>query len=106
MPTPVQTIAVFSNKGGSGKSAVTVLLAEALACKPSRQRVLVVDLDAQQSSATALLGDEKLHAALETGQSVTALMQARRRGPLSTEATRKYLAVRPAVIGKGKHNYL
>jgi cellulose biosynthesis protein BcsQ len=102
----VKTIAVYSMKGGAGKSAVTVLLAEALACKPFSQRVLVVDLDAQQSTATALLGDEKLHAALEANQSVTALMMARRTGPLTRDATRKFLTVRQASAGRGKFNYL
>jgi cellulose biosynthesis protein BcsQ len=102
----VHTIAVFSTKGGAGKSAVTVLLAEALACNPYLKRVLVVDLDAQQSASTALMGDESLHAALRAGQSVTALMQARRKRSLTLPETLKHLAVRPAVVGRGKFNFL
>ncbi|MFO0811443.1 MAG: ParA family protein [Gemmataceae bacterium] len=102
----VQTIAVYSNKGGAGKSAVTVLLAEALASKPFSKRVLVVDLDAQQSAATALIGDEVLHAALVAGRSVTALIQARQRGPLAIEATKNYLITRPAIAGRGNRNFL
>ena len=55
----MKTVAVFTTKGGTGKSALTVLLAEFLATG-FEQRVLVVDLDPQQSSAVALLGDERL----------------------------------------------
>ncbi|MFO0845835.1 MAG: ParA family protein [Gemmataceae bacterium] len=102
----MHTIAVFSSKGGAGKSAVAVLLAEALACKPFRKRVLVVDLDAQQSAATALLGDEGLHGALADHRSATDLMRASRAGPLSAGDARRHLAVRPGVGGGGKFNYL
>jgi chromosome partitioning protein len=102
----LNTIAVFSTKGGAGKSAVTALLAETLACKPYDLSVLVVDLDAQQSTATALLGDERLHAALREKKSVTALLRARRERPLSKEVTNRFLAERPAVSGKGKFNFL
>jgi cellulose biosynthesis protein BcsQ len=96
----VQSIAIYSRKGGAGKSALTVLLAEMLSCFPYGQRVLVVDLDPQQSSSTALLGDAPLRAAVSGGQSLTALLRARRKKLLSKEQTQQYLAVRPAA-GKG-----
>lgn len=102
----MQTIAVYSSKGGAGKSAVTVLLAEVLACDPFKKRMLVIDLDPQQASATALLGDESLHAALRDNKSVTSLLQQHRKGSLSAEETRQFLAVRPTAKGKGQFNYL
>ena len=70
----MQTIAVFNTRGGSGKSAVTVFLADFLATAFSK-RVLVVDLDPQQSSSVALLGDEPLHKAFEQKRSLPRLMR-------------------------------
>ena len=48
-------VAVFNNKGGEGKSTVTVGLAEFLAGNRDK-KVLVIDLDAQASSTCALVG--------------------------------------------------
>src|ERR1700730_12837629 len=64
-------IAVFALKGGVGKSAITVFLADSLS-SIFNQRVLVVDLDPQQSSTIALLGEDRLLIRTPTnGQSTT-----------------------------------
>ncbi len=55
----MHVISIYNNKGGAGKSTLTVLMADFLAATRVRNRpmrVLVVDLDAQGSSSTALLG--------------------------------------------------
>jgi chromosome partitioning protein len=70
----MQTIAVFNTRGGSGKSAVTVFLADLLATA-FEKRILVLDLDPQQSSSVALLGDERLYEGFERGKSLPELME-------------------------------
>ena len=58
----MHSIALYNNKGGVGKSTLTLFMADFLASlrvagRPLR--VLVIDLDAQGSSSTALLGEER-----------------------------------------------
>ena len=55
----MQTIAVFNTRGGTGKSAITVFLADFLSTCFAK-RLLAIDLDPQQSSSVALLGEDKL----------------------------------------------
>lgn len=57
----MKSIAVFNNKGGVGKSTVTLFLADFLASSGvtimgRKSRILVCDLDGQNSSAIALVG--------------------------------------------------
>lgn len=59
----MKSIAVFNNKGGVGKSTVTLLLADFfsstnVSIKNRQARILVVDLDAQNSCASALKSPE------------------------------------------------
>jgi chromosome partitioning protein len=70
----MQTIAVFNTRGGSGKSAVTVFLADFLSTA-FKKRLLVVDLDPQQSSSVALLGDEWLYNGFRQGKSLPRLLR-------------------------------
>src|SRR5260370_16818305 len=65
----MQTVAVFALKGGVGKSAITVFLADFLS-SVFDQRVLVVDLDPQQSTTIALLGEDRLLTALKRDASL------------------------------------
>jgi cellulose biosynthesis protein BcsQ len=99
----MQTIGVFNTKGGSGKSAVTVFLADFLSTS-FKKRVLVIDLDPQQSSAIALLGEERLLAA--SHHSLPDLMKKTVRGAPSVETAESYLIERPAIEGRGKHKFL
>lgn len=66
-------VSIFNNKGGEGKSTVTVGLSEFLAGNRNK-RVLVIDLDAQASSSCALLGNAIIRSAIEEGRTSTDLM--------------------------------
>ncbi|MEO5339593.1 MAG: ParA family protein [Magnetococcus sp. MYC-9] len=62
----MHTIALYNNKGGVGKSTLTFFMADCLASlRVGGQplRVLVIDLDAQGSSSTALLGERAVQQA-------------------------------------------
>lgn len=55
----MKTVAVYNNKGGVGKSTVTLFLADffsSLKIAGRKARVLVMDFDGQASSAISLLG--------------------------------------------------
>ena len=97
----MQTIAIFNTRGGSGKSAVTVFLADFLATAFSK-RVLVVDLDPQQSSSVALLGDESLHKAFEQKRSLPRLMFRVDRENLHPNAALYHVIERPKLKSR-KH---
>ncbi len=53
-----KVISIINFKGGVGKTATTVQIAECLASEYYR-KVLVIDIDPQTSSTVALIGDEK-----------------------------------------------
>lgn len=78
----MQSIGVFHTKGGVGKSAVTVFLADFLSSLHER-RVLVVDLDPQGSSARALIPEEHLKDAFEQGRSLSKVLTATSKGKLT-----------------------
>lgn len=61
----MKSIAIFNNKGGVGKSTLTLFVADffsstKVTIADRRARVLIIDLDAQNSGATALLGNKKV----------------------------------------------
>jgi chromosome partitioning protein len=87
----MQTIAVFNTRGGSGKSAVTVFLADFLATA-FKKRILVVDLDPQQSSSVALLGEERLYEGFGRKKSLPELMERALREELPPSAATYFLA--------------
>ena len=60
----MQSVGVFHTKGGVGKSAVTVFLADFLSSLHER-RILVVDLDPQGSSTRALIPEPRLKEAFD-----------------------------------------
>lgn len=69
----MHTIALYNNKGGVGKSTITLFMADFLASLRVANRllrVLVIDLDAQGSSSTALLGATVAQQAKEAGLSI------------------------------------
>ncbi|WP_395748465.1 ParA family protein [Prosthecobacter sp.] len=68
------SIGIFHMKGGVGKSALTVFLADFLS-SIHEQRVLVVDLDPQGSTSKALIPEDKIDKAFKSGLSLTALLR-------------------------------
>lgn len=68
----MHVVAIYNNKGGEGKSTVTVGIAEFLAANRNK-KVLVIDLDAQASSSCALLGRKTLNAAISERRTVVEL---------------------------------
>lgn len=95
---PVVTI--YNNKGGEGKSTVTIGLAEFLSGNRDRS-VLVIDLDAQASSSCSLLGHATINAAIDGGQTVVDLVTAIRRSRAPVPDLDKYLVWRPATNARG-----
>lgn len=101
----MKTIAVYNAKGGVGKSAVTIFLAEFLAAAEGA-RVLLIDLDPRQSSSIGLLGEPRLHAALENGTTVERLLRARLKSNLSADEVRSFIVPRPGHSGSGSFKFL
>jgi chromosome partitioning protein len=101
----MHTIAIFNTKGGTGKSAVTVFLADFL-CSEFKKRVLVIDLDWQNSSSVALLGEDVLQGRFAENVSLTRMMDSTLQGIHDKSLVESYLTERPAIEGRGKHKYL
>ena len=101
----METIAVFNTRGGSGKSAATVFLADFLSSS-RKKRVLVVDLDPQQSSSVAILGEERVYEGMDSGKCLAILLA----GILEKERVasdgRAFLMERPQGKGRGRSKYL
>lgn len=96
-------IAIYNNKGGVGKSTLTVFMADFLASLVIRDRplrVVVLDLDPQGSCGTALLGQDTLEEARRSGLTLGDL--ARRLDAGQPVAIENYLHRRPAAPVKGR----
>lgn len=68
------TVGIFHMKGGVGKSALTVFLADFLSSM-HEQRVLVVDLDPQGSTSKALIPEATIEKAFKQERSLTSLLR-------------------------------
>lgn len=93
-------ISIYNNKGGEGKSTVTVGLAEFLAANLDK-RVLVIDMDAQASSACALLGHKSVNAAIAGHQTSVNLMNHLRQKKRKIQNLEQFLVWRPATDARG-----
>lgn len=93
-------VSIYNNKGGEGKSTVTVGLAEFLAGNRGRS-VLVIDLDAQASSSRALLGHEKAKAAIDAQSSMAELFDRLRKCRTQPRYIEAYFIRRDATEARG-----
>jgi chromosome partitioning protein len=66
-------IAVSNRRGGVGKTTVTMMLAYGLSVG-RRQKVLVIDLDAQASTSIVLMGHQRWRAAREANRTTSGLL--------------------------------
>jgi cellulose biosynthesis protein BcsQ len=66
-------IAVSNRRGGVGKTTVTMMLAYGLSVA-RRQKVLIIDLDAQASTSIVLMGHERWRAAREANRTTSGLL--------------------------------
>ncbi|MBF0127631.1 MAG: ParA family protein, partial [Magnetococcales bacterium] len=96
-------ISIYNNKGGVGKSTLTVFMADFLASLSIRGRplrVLVMDMDPQGSSAAALLGSEGVERARNSGHTLGRLardLDLRGEGEIGA-----YLFARPRGLPRGR----
>lgn len=66
-------IAVSNRRGGVGKTTVTMMLAYGLSVA-RRQKVLVIDLDAQASTSIVMMGHQRWRAAREANRTCSGLL--------------------------------
>jgi chromosome partitioning protein len=72
-PSVTKVIAVSNRRGGVGKTTVTMMLAYGLSVG-RRQKVLVVDLDAQASTSIIMMGHQRWRAAREAHRTTSGLL--------------------------------
>ena len=96
----MRAVAIYNNKGGEGKSTVTVGLAEFLAGNLG-YRVLVVDLDAQASSSRSLLGHAQAKAAIDANLSMAVLFDRLRKRKATPQNVSDYFIRREGTDARG-----
>jgi len=96
----MHVVSIYNNKGGVGKSTLTVGIAEFLASN-RKKKGLIIDLDAQASSSSALLGRTPLAEAIQNRKTLADLIDeiARTRSILTSPSD--FLLVRPASSARG-----
>jgi chromosome partitioning protein len=93
-------VSVYNNKGGVGKSTLTVGLAEFLAANRNKS-VLVIDLDAQASSSGALLGRQALIQAIRTRRTIPRLFGEAIRSGRALRDLSGFVTERPRSTARG-----
>ena len=101
----MKTIGIYHTKGGVGKSAATVFLADFLATLYDK-RVLVVDLDPQNNASGGLVGEEALEQGFQTGRSLPRLLDPVAYPAPSKTDVEAFLIQRPQPKPRGKTKYL
>jgi chromosome partitioning protein len=72
-PSVTKFIAVSNRRGGVGKTTITMMLAYGLAAG-RRQKVLLIDLDAQASTSIIMMGHQRWRAAREAHRTTSGLL--------------------------------
>ncbi|WP_152051307.1 ParA family protein [Tautonia marina] len=96
----MHVVSIYNNKGGVGKSTLTVGVAEFLSSN-RKKRVLVIDLDSQASSSCSLLGHREVAHAVQSHRSITKLADRLLRTRRSLAQPNDYITERPASMVKG-----
>lgn len=96
----MHVISIYNNKGGVGKSTLTVGLAEFLSANRGK-KVLVIDLDAQASTTSALLNRETIRNCLHSRRTIVELVRQLRRRKAIPNNLDDFLVTRPAVDARG-----
>jgi len=93
-------VSIYNNKGGVGKSTLTVGLAEFLAANRNKS-VLVIDLDAQASSSGAILGRSATTQAVRANRTVPRLFGEVIRSGKTPKDLSGFVTERPAMGTRG-----
>lgn len=101
----MKTIGIYHTKGGVGKSAATVFLADFLTSLYEK-RVLVVDLDPQNNAAGGLVGEDALEQAFTQDRSLPRLLDPEVYPEPSKATVQGFLVQRPELPPRGKTKYL
>lgn len=101
----MKTIGIYHTKGGVGKSAATVFLADFLATLYDK-RVLVVDLDPQNNASGGLVGEETLEKGFTEGRSLPKLLNPSKFPAPSKTNVEAFVIRRPETPARGKTKYL
>src|SRR5262249_54980416 len=72
-PSVTKFIAVSNRRGGVGKTTMTMMLAYGLSVA-RRQKVLLIDLDAQASTSVVMMGHQRWRAAREACRTTSGLL--------------------------------
>ncbi len=71
-------VGIYNNKGGVGKTTVTLFLADFLSSitiRGKKSRVLVIDFDSQSSCANAILGLERVTELKREGKTLSGMLK-------------------------------
>ncbi|MDH3347924.1 MAG: ParA family protein [Desulfobulbaceae bacterium] len=101
----MKTIAIYNNKGGVGKSTTTLFLADffsSLNIGKNKARILVIDMDGQASTATALLGLQEVAESQSAEQSFPHFLKALHDNVSGLKLSH-YIKIRKAGITKSKN---
>jgi chromosome partitioning protein len=93
-------ISIYNNKGGVGKSTLTVGMAEFLASN-RKKKILIIDLDAQASSSSALLGRRGIAEAIHQRRTIADLVDELIRTRRVLANPDDFFSVRPASSSRG-----
>jgi chromosome partitioning protein len=96
----MHVVSIYNDKGGVGKSTLTVGLAEFLASN-RKKRVLVIDMDGQASSSCSLLGRRDIAQAIQDHRSISKLAERILRTRKILGQPSDYFANRPGSKGRG-----